>query len=71
MSPKKARLDNKKYTLRYGFAFIETVIVTVMFAKVWYDFVVVHNQTNHLTGLGNLGMAIGIYLIRSVTQRHS
>ena len=63
MSPQTTGIYSKKYALRYGFAFIETVIVTVMFAKVWYDFVVVHNQTNHLTGLGNLGMAFGIYLI--------
>ncbi|MBR5740562.1 MAG: sugar transferase, partial [Firmicutes bacterium] len=49
--------------MRYGFAFVETVIVTAMFAKVWYDFVVVHNQTSHLTGLGNLGMAFGAYLV--------
>ena len=63
MSPQTTKIYSKKYALRYGFAFIETVIVTVMFAKVWYDFVVVHNQTDHLTGLGNLGMTFGIYLI--------
>lgn len=63
MSRFTERLDSKKYILRYGFGFIETAIVVVMFAKVWYDFVVVHNQTSHLTGLGNLGMAFGTYLI--------
>ena len=63
MSQGSNRPDSRKYALRYGFGFIETAIVVVMFAKVWYDFVVVHNQTSHLTGLGNLGMAFGAYLI--------
>ncbi len=63
MSEKSSKLDSRKYGLRYGFGFVETAIVTAMFFKVWFDFVSVHNQTNHLTGLGNLGMAVGIYLI--------
>lgn len=34
-----------------------------MFAVVWLNFVKDHNQTGHLLGLGNVGMAILIYML--------
>ena len=51
-----------KYLYRYICAAILIAIATYMFAWVWVRFVEVNNQTGHLTGTGNLGMAILLYL---------
>ena len=40
-----------------------TIASTAMFFAVWYRFVKNHNQTGSLLGLGNLGMACGIYAV--------
>ena len=40
-----------------------TITSTAMFFSVWYQFVKYHNQTGYLLGLGNLGMACGIYAV--------
>ncbi len=50
-----------KYYYRAICAFILTVIATVIFFYVWKEFVAQNNQTNALTGYGNLGMAFIIY----------
>ncbi len=42
-------------------ASLTTVLCSASFFAVWYPFVVVNNQTGHLTGLGNLLMAVMIY----------
>lgn len=54
---------HNKYLLRFGFGLLNTMIGTCMFYIVWFKFVADHNQTGHLTGQGNLGMAIGIYFV--------
>ena len=51
----------KKYVYRGVCAIILTFIAVAIFYDDWRDFVEINNQTGHLTGLGNLGMAIGIY----------
>ena len=38
-------------------------LATLMFFVVWYGFVHRNNHTGYLLGIGNLGMATGIYLI--------
>ena len=50
-----------KYLYRGTCSVILTIIAVAVFFGEWIDFVVVNNQTGHLTGLGNLGMAVGIY----------
>ena len=50
-----------KYVYRGTCAIILTLIALVAFYSEWRDFVEVNNQTGHLTGLGNIGMALGIY----------
>ena len=52
-----------KYIYRYFCAFIQITIATFMFAVTWIQFVKVNNQTGHLTGTGNIVMAIGIYIL--------
>ena len=56
-----------KYEMKYYYRFlcgaIYTIVATTFFAFTWLMFVTVHNQTNHLLGYGNLGMAIIIYII--------
>ena len=42
-------------------AALTVVLCSASFFAVWYPFVVVNNQTGHLTGLGNLLMAVMIY----------
>jgi exopolysaccharide biosynthesis polyprenyl glycosylphosphotransferase len=51
----------KKIYYRFACALILIAAATGMFAWVWIRFISVHNQTMHLTGLGNIGMALGIY----------
>ena len=50
-----------KYIYRGVCAVILTLVSVAIFYEDWRDFVEINNQTGHLTGLGNLGMAIGIY----------
>lgn len=50
-----------KYLYRGTCSVILTIIAVAVFFGEWIDFVVINNQTGHLTGLGNLGMAVGIY----------
>ena len=50
-----------KYIYRGVCAVILTLVSVAIFYDDWRSFVEINNQTGHLTGLGNLGMAIGIY----------
>ena len=52
-----------KYYYRSACAIILIAIATSMFAYVWINFVTVHNQTSHLTGLGNIGMSLSLYVL--------
>lgn len=52
-----------KYLYRGACAVILIVIGTLAFALVWIDFVSANNQTGHLLGSGNIGMAVCIYVI--------
>ena len=55
------RKIEKKYIYRGICAIILTTVAITIFYNDWRQFVEVNNQTGHLTGYGNLGMAIGIY----------
>ena len=50
-----------KYIYRAICAIIFIFVSTAMFMFVWFNFVEVNNQTGHLTGHGNLGMATLFY----------
>ncbi len=50
-----------RYIYRFICAVIMVLLATTSFAYVWISFVRVNNQTGHLTGLGNILMALGIY----------
>ena len=52
-----------KYLYRGACAAILILVSTALFALTWLDFVRVNNQTGHLLGSGNIGMAVGIYAI--------
>ena len=52
-----------KYLYRGTCAAILILVSTVLFSLAWLDFVLVHNQTGHLLGSGNIGMTVGIYVI--------
>ena len=52
-----------KYLFRSVCSLLLIVIAAIMFFFVWRQFVSVHNQTMHLLGLGNLGMAFGLYVL--------
>lgn len=54
---------NNKYIYRFLCEVILTFIATSIFYVNWYEFAKHNNQTGHLLGLANLGMAAGIYLI--------
>lgn len=58
----KSKMESKYY-YRFACALGLVLIAAGMFFFVWLRFVAVHNQTYHLTGLGNLGMAVGIYAL--------
>ena len=58
---KQRRKIEIKYVYRSVCALLLTLIATGMFLYTWYGFVSVNNQTGHLTGLANLGMATLIY----------
>lgn len=52
-----------KYIYRWICTAILTLIATEIFYLNWRPFVELNNQTGHLTGRGNLGMAVGIYVL--------
>lgn len=54
---------NNKYIYRFLCEVFLTMIATGIFYVNWYEFASFNNQTGHLLGLGNLGMATGIYVI--------
>ena len=59
---KKAKIQ-KRYIYRGLCTMLMCLIATGMFFVAWYGFVRENNHTGFLLGLGNLGMACGIYLI--------
>lgn len=54
---------NSKYIYRFICEVVFSAVASVLFLWFWYEFVKNHNNTGSLLGLGNLGMATGIYLI--------
>ncbi|WP_026491145.1 exopolysaccharide biosynthesis polyprenyl glycosylphosphotransferase [Butyrivibrio sp. XPD2002] len=54
---------NSKYIYRFVCQVILTAIAAGIFFVFWRNFAETHNNTGYLMGLGNLGMAVGIYLI--------
>ncbi|WP_051205590.1 sugar transferase [Butyrivibrio sp. FC2001] len=54
---------NSKYIYRFICKIILTAIAAGIFFLFWHEFVKTHNNTGYLMGLGNLGMALGIYII--------
>ena len=55
--------DDLKYAYRRFCTVLLASVATILFLFVWIRFVKVNNQTGHLMGLGNIGMAAGIYAI--------
>lgn len=51
-----------KYIYRFACATFLTAIAAAMFLVAWYDFVQENNQTGHLLGMGNLSMAVLLYI---------
>ncbi len=51
-----------KYVYRFVCAGLLTGIAAGMFLFAWYEFVQENNQTGHLLGLGNLSMAVLLYI---------
>lgn len=54
---------NKKYLYRGMCIAILLCIATAIFFDAWYEFAQYNNQTGHLLGIANLGMALGIYFL--------
>ncbi len=54
---------NKKYLYRGVCVAILICIAAAIFFDAWYEFAKDNNQTGHLLGIANLGMALGIYLL--------
>ena len=52
-----------KYVYRFFCAVILLLISSASFFFVWYRFVSENNTTRSLLGMGNLGMALGIYMV--------
>lgn len=52
-----------KYYYRFACTLLLVLVAAGMFFHVWFRFVSEHNQTMHLLGLGNLGMAAGLYIL--------
>ncbi|MBR1478820.1 MAG: sugar transferase [Lachnospiraceae bacterium] len=50
-----------KYKYRNICGIIATLIPVVIFVPVWMNFIIHHNQTGHLLGLANIGMALIAY----------
>ena len=67
MNTNKIQTKKNKIQRRYIYRFLCTgllcFIAVCMFMLVWYQFVRKNNNTGYLLGLGNLGMAAGIYAI--------
>ena len=61
MTSVRKRKFEAKYIYRAVCGILQTVLNTAAFFLVWWNFVKVHNQTGHLLGKGNLGMATLIY----------
>lgn len=59
---KKTKVQ-KRYIYRFFCTTLLCILATGMFLIAWYDFVFENNHTGYLLGVGNLGMAIGIYFI--------
>lgn len=55
--------SNAKYYYRILCALILMGVALYMFAFIWIPFVTENNQTSHLTGYGNVGMSLMIYVI--------
>ncbi len=57
----------KKNKNRFSYRFICTglliLVAASLFFYVWFSFVSVHNTTRALLGKGNLGMAVGLYIL--------
>ncbi|WP_130836622.1 exopolysaccharide biosynthesis polyprenyl glycosylphosphotransferase [Lachnoclostridium sp. Marseille-P6806] len=58
---RRAGLEGK-YIYRRICYLILSALAAVGFFAVWFSFVEENNQTGHLTGTGNLAMAVGIYI---------
>lgn len=58
----KSPNSHLKYIYRSICSIIFTVLASGSFAFVWFEFVKVNNQTGHLTGYGNLMMALLLYI---------
>lgn len=52
-----------KYIYRALCATFMTLLATIMFSYVWLRFIKVNNVTGHLTGSGNIGMAVMLYIL--------
>lgn len=59
---KKTKVQ-KRYIYRFFCTALLCILATAMFLAAWYDFVFENNHTGFLLGVGNLGMALGIYFI--------
>lgn len=66
----KKHKAQEKYAYRKVCGAIETLLMTAIFFAIWTNFVVDHNQTGHLTGYGNLFMALGIYFLLVIEFNH-
>ncbi|WP_051209213.1 sugar transferase [Butyrivibrio sp. WCD3002] len=67
MNVKKKAMEGK-YLYRAVCCTILTIIDAALFVRVWYNFVKINNTTGQLTGLGNLGMALGIYVVLTIVM---
>ena len=61
MDKRTMKLEGK-YIYRTMCCAILAILATGSFFYVWFKFVEQNNQTGHLTGIGNLVMAAGIYV---------
>lgn len=59
----RVRYVEAKYIYRYVCALILILAATILFFGNWYSFVIQNNQTGHLTGTGNLFMAVVAYAV--------
>lgn len=65
MTVKKKKIEGK-YLYRYLCNIALTICLSAFFMRVWYGFVKINNNTGNLTGLGNLSMALGIYVVFTI-----
>lgn len=59
-----------KYVYRFICSVLLIILATLGFAAVWLRFVQERNQTGHLTGLGNILMALSIYAALFLLNGH-